>query len=362
MLAALTAALAPLGANATGFQTLCTMTSNQGYGPRQIVFYRGNIFGVAFAGGKNNYGSVFRCDPGSGKLKVLYSFTNGADGGDPFGIAQADGTLYGIIVNGNGNIFSVDPSNGAENTVYNFTNGNDGRIPNNLTSLHGTLYGSTEGNEQRNALFEFNAATGTLTTLYAFRRGNGRDPFGLIPHANSIYGVSDTGEGKQAAGLVFAFREETSKFATLYTFQGGTDGVMPFGLLLVDRTFYGITVEGGSGFGTAYMLNPATRVNTTLHDFQGGTDGAGPEGSLVFEGGLLYGATTQGGNTGCQGNGCGTLYSINPINNTERVLYTFTGQNDGSWPINLIEHEGAVYGVANSEGSNAPGTVFKYTP
>jgi uncharacterized repeat protein (TIGR03803 family) len=56
----------------------------------------GNIYGTTHLGGAFGWGAVFKLYP-SGLEIVLHSFTNGADGGQPFGnvIRDAEGNLYG---------------------------------------------------------------------------------------------------------------------------------------------------------------------------------------------------------------------------------------------------------------------------
>ncbi len=56
----------------------------------------GNIYGTTRLGGAFGWGAVFKLYP-SGLEIVLHSFTNGADGGQPFGnvIRDVDGNLYG---------------------------------------------------------------------------------------------------------------------------------------------------------------------------------------------------------------------------------------------------------------------------
>src|SRR5580693_7970296 len=56
----------------------------------------GNLFGTTFNGGTANAGVVYGVDA-AGQEKVLYSFTGGADGGNPYAgvIADSAGNLYG---------------------------------------------------------------------------------------------------------------------------------------------------------------------------------------------------------------------------------------------------------------------------
>jgi len=69
-----------------------------------------------------------------------------------------------------------------------------------------------------------------------------------------------------------------------------------------------------------------------------------------------------GGDTGCGGQGCGTVFSLNENTDTETVLYSFCAmQNcaDGEGPpANLIYVQGTFYGTTQDGGASDWGTVF----
>src|SRR5579864_3656013 len=100
------------------------------------------------------------------------------------------------------------------------------------------------------------------------------------------------------AGMAAAAgRKET----VLYTFQGGTDGLGPYGPLVSDSAgnLYGTTALGGSaGLGTVFELTRqgGTWKHKVLYNFQGGSsDGSCPAGGMILDkAGNLYGTTGQG--------------------------------------------------------------------
>jgi uncharacterized repeat protein (TIGR03803 family) len=115
----------------------------------------GNLYGTSSSGGANGYGTVFQLDP-SGTLTVLYSFTDGSDGGDPTAglIADTAGNLYGTTLEGGatgscnrpygcGTVFQLTPS-GALTVLHTFT-GSDGAGPEAglIADAAGNLYGTT---------------------------------------------------------------------------------------------------------------------------------------------------------------------------------------------------------------------------
>jgi hypothetical protein len=108
---------------------------------------------------------------------------------------------------------------------------------------------------------------------------------------------------------------------------------------------------------------------------QGGSDGSDPLTDLIADReGALYGTTQNGGGSGCNGLGCGTVFQLTPARDkttgkttwTESVLYIFQGGSDGSYPYAglIADSEGALYGTTAFSGSigNGAGTVFQLTP
>jgi len=115
----------------------------------------GTLYGTTSIGGLYENGVVFKLSP-QGKFSVLYTFTGGADGGNPYGTLVRDGSdLYGTTYNGgiyttdddsfNGVVFKLDAT-GKETVVYSFEGLTDGSNPNgNLTlDAEGNLYGTTQ--------------------------------------------------------------------------------------------------------------------------------------------------------------------------------------------------------------------------
>jgi uncharacterized repeat protein (TIGR03803 family) len=86
----------------------------------------GNFYGTTSAGGANGGGTIFSVTS-SGSLTTLYSFSDGADGGQPLSapVEGSDGNFYGTTgtggANGYGTIYKITPS-GTYTTVCSFTN------------------------------------------------------------------------------------------------------------------------------------------------------------------------------------------------------------------------------------------------
>ena len=110
-----------------------------------------------------------------------------------------------------------------------------------------------------------------------------------------------------------------------------------------------------------------------MYFFQGKLDGGAPYARPVFgPGGLLYGSTTEGGGLGCEGYGCGTVYSLRPGPHSspnifaywkENILYRFAGGTDGADPQGdlVFDQTGTLYGTDNV-GTTGWGAVYSLTP
>ncbi|HEX9159589.1 MAG TPA: choice-of-anchor tandem repeat GloVer-containing protein, partial [Rhizomicrobium sp.] len=215
------------------------------------------------------------------------------------------------------------------------------------------------------------------------RCGDGASPFsGVINVNGTLYGTTlGGGQGRGAGGTAFSLDPATGTETVLYTFCSKQypckDGARPAAAPIdVNGMLYGTTEEGGktclipSGTcGTIFSIDPATGIETVLYKFcrqRRCSDGAVPAAGLIDMNGILYGTTFQGGNTGCNGEGCGTIFSIDPATGTETELYTFCTKkhcSDGELPeAGLISVNGTLYGTTAAGGPNHHGTVFEITP
>jgi|SRR5215831_825365 len=331
---------------------------------------RGNLYGTSSGGGTYASGTVFKIDV-RGRQTVLYSFYNTvADGKDPLEgvVLDAAGNLYGSTSSGGtgpglGTVFKLDPA-GTETVLHNFGSTPDGTIPEGklVRDAQGNLYGVTVGGGayRGGTVFSVDPA-GNETVLYSFRGGaDGDGPYGgLVMDAHgSLYGTTSSG-GTLGAGTVFKLDLTGSK-TVLYNF-GGPDGQYPRGSLIRDGAgnLYGITFFGGAyDKGTVFKLDSAG-TETVLHSFSGGADGGLPTAGVIGDAaGNLYGTTSDGGV-----HFYGTIFALDPIGNLT-VLYSFRDGPDGGRPFAglLRTAGGALYGVTAIGGPYEYGTVFRVTP
>jgi uncharacterized repeat protein (TIGR03803 family) len=227
----------------------------------------GNFYGTTGAGGASDAGTVFKITP-SGTETVLHAFPKvGTDGQTPYaGLIQgSDGNLYGTTyfggANGLGAIFKVTPG-GAESLLYSFTAGSDGANPyaDVIEGSDGNFYGTTSngGASGKGTVFKI-TPSGTETVLYSF--GGGSD--GANPEAGltqggdgNFYGATYLG-GAGNVGTVFRVTPSGTE-TLLHTFAGGSsDGANPSANLVLgsDGNLYGSTYAGGAGgVGTVFKV------------------------------------------------------------------------------------------------------------
>lgn len=311
--------------------------------------------------------------------KTLYTFHGGHNGVSPNGsLISLNGVLYGTTIRGGkrgyGTVFAIDTS-GNERVIYAFTGGADGISPSDgMTVLHGVLYGTTIAGGDGCATGPVGAAgcgtvfavttSGKERVVYSFKWGSdGAAPItGLTVLHGALYGVTWVGGLKtvcanflsKGCGTVFEVSTSGNE-RVLYRFKGGKDGALPEGRLLArNGDLFGTANKGGNqgcggaGCGTIFEINNAG-VGQVLYRFEGGSDGGNPAAGMISLNGALYGTTTQGG-SGCEDSGCGTIFKAT-ASGQETTLYRFTGPPDGLYPSSsLVASSGKLYGVTFSGG------------
>lgn len=232
-----------------------------------------------------------------------------------------------------------------------------------IRATDGNLYGMTYkgGTSGKGAAFRMTLA-GVVTYLHAFAGGSdGAYPIAGLMQATdgNFYGTTWVG-GASDLGTVFRMTP-AGAVTVLHAFAGGADGQYPYaGLIQVGGTFYGTTLQGGTGgsLGTVFTITPAGAY-AVLHSFSGGADGAGPAAALLAASdGNLYGSTAGGGAPGQ-----GTVFKCT-LQGAVTVLHAFSGA-DGSepWAALIQATDGNFYGTTTYGGGAAnAGTVFRMTP
>jgi uncharacterized repeat protein (TIGR03803 family) len=283
----------------------------------------GNLYGTTFNGGTGKLceslgcGTVFKLDTTETET-VLYSFTGGADGSEPAAglLLDAAGNLYGTTelggADGAGTVFELSTT-GKERVLYSFTGGADGGSPQAplVHDASGNLCGTTYAGGNTSCLSNVGPGCGTVfkvtgvgneTVLYSFTGA----PDGKWPSAGvtrdaegNLFGTTQQG-GTAQFGTVFELNTENAE-TVLHSFTDGPDGAVPYAGVILDAAgnLYGTASESeGNSMGTAFELD-TTGVLTVLYTFGSegnGRDGYGPAASLLLgPAGILYGTTGRGG-------------------------------------------------------------------
>jgi uncharacterized repeat protein (TIGR03803 family) len=374
-----------------------TFPSPQGANPQSglIRDAAGNLYGTTQLGGDMNgcsgdgCGVVYKVNR-AGNLTVLYSFTGGTDGASPSysGVVRDEaGNLYGTTSSGGtvgwGTVYKLDTA-GYLKVLYSFTGGADGGYPTNVIrdaagNLYGTTFygGSVFGSSGAGVVYKVDR-TGRQTVLHTFTGGadGGYFPNGVIrDEGGNLYGTTYGGGNLAASpcigfgcGVVYKL-DPAGNETVLYAFTGGTDGSEPVGGVVHDSAgnLYGTTGNGGDldacsgyGCGVVYKLNGSGH-ETVLYAFTGESDGAFPFGVIRDPAGNLYGTTSNGGDLNvCVGSGCGVVYRVD-TSGKETALYTFTGAADGSLPQSGVigDAAGDLYGTTYMGGTGGAGVVYK---
>jgi uncharacterized repeat protein (TIGR03803 family) len=314
---------------------------------------RGNLYGTTQYGGASSVGTVFKLTPnsdGTWAESVLYSFTGGSDGANPF---------YGVIFDATGALYSATSAGGSQSmgVVYKLTPNSDG------SWTYGALHSFTGGQDASYPLYGGKLTFDTAGNLYG-ATSDGVDAQGNCPSGNdcgSIFELTPQSDGSWKEQVIFRF-------------QGGqgAPGRKPLSPVMFDSAghLYGNSGGGGSWYGGVFRLTlgaKGTWTKDVLHAFKGNQDGAYPNSGVVSDtAGNLYGTTALGEDL--DGACCfGQVFKLIPHSHgwSKQTLHRFQGSpRDGSnsgFPV-VLDTVGNLYGTTNDGGAHSAGVVFEFTP
>src|SRR5437899_840401 len=354
-----------------------------------IIDGAGNLYGTSVLGGAFGSGTVFQLTPSDNGWvhTVLYSFTSGADGGEPYKGVTLDtqGNLYGTAVTGGtgscegGCGVAYKLTNGQQTVIHAFTGGNDGSGPGARLTIddQGNLYGMapTGGANGLGTIYQIHpdGNSWTLNVLHTFTGGSdgaSGSAGQMLLRGGLLYGAATAG-GIYGKGTAFELKPTQSGewiFKTIYSFRGQPDAGFPYGGLLFDASghLYGTTYyDGAYNLGAVYELFPQSTGEwneRVLYSFQGGSDGQNSISNLVFDvAGNLYGTTSEGGL------GSGVIFGLTPTANArwrENVPHQFQGPPDAAFAYNgmVADGSGNFYGATVHGGVDGEGAIYKFTP
>lgn len=383
------------------------------------IDHSGNLFGTTYYGGSDYWGDVFKLTPngdGTWTESILYTFTDGTDGGGPAASLTFDssGAIYGTTqyggnvncdsyapkrdIYGCGTVFRLikNSDNSWSETVLHSFLITDGGFPvaNVIFDSAGSLYGTTASGPGLcgcGTVFRLSPnsdGSWTHTMLYNFEGGpDGRTPVAGLIFGNEgrIYGTTMLGGGSpycgggEACGTVFELSQNKGgawreKVIFRFAAESANSGADPVAGLLMDRAgnLYGTTAGGGisvaycyqpgytEGCGTVFRLTPASGgrwVLDTITSFALGKYGFAPMGGVISDGsGNLYTTTYAGGTAYCDGDTTGVVGC--------GTVYELQMQAEGVWKgVTLHQFNGLEDG-AGPEGSllaDASGNLYGTT-
>ena len=270
--------------------------------------------------------------------------------------------------------------------LHTFT-GSDGSSPTStlIPDGRGNLYGTTEygGSLDAGTVFELKRSDSgwVLNTLYSFtgiRGGDGAYPVnygGLtVGPDGAFYGTTVQGgvfSGSNSLGTVFIVRPSPTRCQTaqcpwsdevLHEFAGHpNDGEQPSGNVAFDSAgnLYGTTTQGSTA-GSIFEMSPSNG-EWTERIIPGTTVGEVDGGVALDPSGNLYAACRY---CGTHGKGAIVQVARSGFSWTTNILYSFTGNADGGFPVGglILDHAGNIYGSTESAGSGFGGTVFQLSP
>jgi uncharacterized repeat protein (TIGR03803 family) len=359
--------------------TLTSFTSSDGYAPIGSIARdsQGNSYGATQYGGAYGQGEVYQV-ASNGTLTVLHNFCpqpGCTDGGQPWGglILASDGNLYGTTL---GTVYKITPS-GDLTTIYTFCSlsgcadgqttyaplvqGSDGNFYG--TALLGGIAtqpcGGTCG-----TVFKL-TPSGVLTVLHSFRGKDGFYPAaGLVQGTDgNFYGTTTLG-GTHNLGTAFKVTP-AGTFTLLHSFLTTDGSYSTLFLQGSDGNFYGTSMfRGAQNHGTVFRMTPSGTL-TVLRAFNSNV-GVNPNTLLQGADGNLYGTTGLNGSSG------GTVFRMT-LSGQLKTVYGFcsvTNCADGIAPTSIIQSGGILYGATAEGGGNtcqvvgnttSCGTVFSLT-
>lgn len=268
----------------------------------------GVLYGLAYRGGVNDLGCVYRFDLARSEFAMLRSL-DVVSGRKPFGGVTVVGEwLYGMTSDhldpaAYGTIFRVRPDGSAFEVVHRFGGGSDGGYPydslvfDGYSRLYGTTLGYYTDLADEGVLFRFDIETGEYRVLHDFgsMEGHGAKLNGnpvLSSDGSTLYCLTHGSEvwGGPEYGTLFSVKTDGSEFKLLHTFSGGYAGDTPMRTPVLEGQFlFGTTAVGGApqdpsdhwldgrGYGLIWRFNlnpPPTAAE--LDRFEATPTGGGP--------------------------------------------------------------------------------------
>ncbi len=331
----------------------------------------GKLYGMTRTGGVSDLGVIYEYDIGTNTITKKHDFDGIATGTGPEAkFCQAsNGLLYAMTfqggVNDMGVLFEYDIISGTVTKKLDF-HGTNGRLPGGsfIEYSDGLLYGMTAngGISDRGMLFRYDPANGNITKLMDFY-----DEFGEVLYSTltvgpdeNLFAVTYWGGIYPTGGVLFEYNPVNGIYTKRFDFRYAPGGGTPYSDLMkaTDGMIYGTTYTGGDLFaGTIYRIDPDDQTFENVYNFDYFNNGGSPIGGLIqASNGQLYGMAGGGANFD------GVIYVFDPVSLSLTVLQHFDELNSGKDPRgNLLQaSNGKMYGMTMKGGTNQDGVLFEY--
>ena len=263
-----------LNVEGSGFRILHTFGGpDDGFGASTSPILVENCLYGLTRWGYFSTGTIYCYDITQKSFKQLHRFGSD-DGYEPLGTMTVanDGFLYGLAWHGGlndmGTLFRLNTKGSSFEILHHFTGGEEGKFPYDTLVFDGkhTLYGTTLGNygddpSDLGTIFKYDIANQTYSILRRFSGGDhdGAKPNGsvaLSKNGKMLYGTThgDKVWGGKEQGCLYQMNIDGSEFELLHRFTGHLAGDTPMRTpLLIDGALYGMTAYGGkNNYGTIY--------------------------------------------------------------------------------------------------------------
>jgi uncharacterized repeat protein (TIGR03803 family) len=323
--------------------------------------------------------------PAGAQLSVTVEPVQGFESGLLSPLVQTpDGSVYGTSRAGRfGSIFRITPD--GKTARAHIFNGVDGAWPAQdsplLLAADGTLYGMASIEAPSfprpyacNVLFQL-APNGSYRVVHTFMcpdepggvEGLVQGADGLVYGVAAGSGLRQCGPGgHEGCGVVVRLDSEGS-LSIVHEFHGA-DGMHPRGeLVRVGGDLYGITRLGGDpgcdgyGCGTVFRLAADGTLTTLARFSEIGGEAPEPHGLLYHPGDqALYGIVRSAAPCNRDDfdwfgySGCGAIFRLT-LDGTMTTLFSFSGGPEGNWPSALaVGTDNELYGVTQAGGVECP--------
>ncbi len=230
----------------------------------------GLLYGLASAGGMNNFGVVYSYNTSDSIYTKTYEFYMQSDGSKPQGnLVQAnDGYLYGLTreggMNNFGGLFQYDMYYNTTTLVVSFDSTTNGQYPNNsmVQSTTGKLLGMTTNGATNNngTIFEYDPVTQNLINKHNFTGPDGANPYyGKLVLINQ-YPIYDTISAAICEGDTYMLGTQTltttGSYNEVFVAANGMDSTVTLNLLV--NSSYSVYDTATICSGDSYILGTQT--------------------------------------------------------------------------------------------------------